>query len=81
MNENAKPGSTEEMRGWIDLVKKADGDRTHLEFARGWRGWVALIVSILTFIAVIIQSVEASRSFLCNTHRISNSCSTNSNSK
>jgi hypothetical protein len=79
MSGDAKPGSTEEMRGWIDLVKKAD--RTHIQFARGWRGWVALIGSILTFTAIIIQSVEAGRSFLCNTHRISNSCSTCTPSK
>jgi NHL repeat len=37
MSGNAKPGSTEEMRSWIDLVKKAD--RTHIQFARGTAGF------------------------------------------
>jgi hypothetical protein len=80
MNGKPKPGSSEEMRGWIDLVRKADKDgeiRTQLEFPRGIRGTVALIVSILTLLAVMAQGIEAGRSFLCNMHWISTSCSTN----
>lgn len=84
MNNKTKPGSIEEMRGWIDLVRKADNDgetRTHIVFPHGIRGTVALIASILTLLAVMAQGIEAGRSFLCNTHWISSSCSTNSNSK
>ena len=84
MNGKPKPGSSEEMRGWIDLVAKADegGEKqTHIRFAPGWRGTVALIASILTLLAVMAQGVEAGRSFLSNMHWISTSCSTSSNSK
>lgn len=84
MKDKPKPGSPEEMKGWIDLVRKADSDgetRTHIVFPRGIRGKVALIASILTLLAVMAQGIEAGRSFLCNVHWISSSCSTCSPSK
>jgi hypothetical protein len=84
MNDKPIPGSTEEMRGWINLVSKADKDGatwTQIVFPRSILGTVALIASIITLLAVMAQGVEAGRSFLCNTHLISNSCSINSNSK
>jgi len=58
MNGKPKPSSSEEMRGWIDLVRKADKDgetRTEIEFPRGIRGTVAVIASILTLLAVMAQ--------------------------
>lgn len=78
---NAKPGSIEEMRGWIDVVTEADkegtGTRTRIGFPKGFRGTIALAVSILTFLAVLAQGIEAGRSFLCHVHLISISCSVN----
>lgn len=78
-----EPGSTEEMRGWIDLVTKADnGNVTRtVVFPRGFRGKVALIASILTFLAVMSQGIEAAHSFLCDMHWISSSCSICTRSK
>lgn len=81
---NAKPGSIEEMRGWIDLVTEADKEgktRIHVGFPKGIRGKIALTVSIFTFLAVLVQGIEAGRSFLCHVHLISNSCSVNARGK
>ena len=78
--DNAKPGSIEEMRGWIDLVTEADKEgktRTHIGFPKSFRGTIALAVSMLTFLAVFVQGIEAGRSFLCHVHLISSSCSVN----
>ena len=77
-------GSIEEMRGWIDLVTEADDGgkkRTHIRFAPGWRGIVAKIATILTFIATMTQGIEAGRSLLINTYKAPTACSTSSNSK
>lgn len=74
-DKQPKPGSTEEIRGWIDIVDRFDQDGIGVVF--GLKGLWAKIVSLLTAAAVIlggfgafIQGIEAGHSFLCSIHWI-----------
>jgi hypothetical protein len=74
-----KPGSTEEMRKWLDLFPKKNGG--FLGAALGLKGRCARIVSLLTSIAIIlggvgafIQGVDSGRNFACKAHWVSAWC-------